>query len=143
LCQKVHIEEDPEATQDPVRPSHHQALHVQYQNNLDQGDRLFITLHWKTTQKSQGTQTISQRFTEAAEATHMTHFEDYIVQPIPRVQKTSLLKSPLMNSQIRRNGTMPSELVPDAHKFRTKVNPWRPVNEKQLDEFLEENLNRQ
>ena len=35
------------------------------------------------------------------------------------------------------------ELVPDAHNFSTKVYPLAPVKQKQLDEFLDENLKSQ
>src|SRR5467141_3360794 len=75
--------------------------------DLDRGNQLFIGFIGEHLEEVKATQTISQRLAEAAEGPCMTHFEDIVPKPYQEF-KDILPKSPLKNSWIRRNGTMPS-----------------------------------
>ena len=85
---------------------------------------------------------ISQRLAEAAEGTHMTHFEDIVPKPYQEFKdifaKESFDELPDWNKWDHA-----IELILDAQKFSTKVYPLAPVEQKQLDEFLKENLKSQ
>jgi len=53
------------------------------------------------------TQTILQKLAEAEGDTHLTHFEDTVLQPYQEFRVVIAKESIMMNSQIGRNGTMP------------------------------------
>ena len=82
---------------------------------------------------------ISQRLTEAAEGTHMTCFEDIVPKPYQEF-KDVFAKESFDKLPDWKKWDHAIELVPDTQTFSTKVYPLVPVEQTQLDEFLEENL---
>ena len=85
------------------------------------------------------TETISQRLMEAAEGTRMKHFKDIVPKPYQEF-KDIFAKESFYELLDQKNWDHAIELIPDTQMFSTKVYPLVPVKQKQLDEFLEENL---
>ena len=82
---------------------------------------------------------ISQKLAEATEGTRSTRFEDIIPKPYQEF-KDIFTKECFNKIQDRKKWDHAIKLIPDAQMFSTKVYPLDPVKQKQLDEFLEENL---
>ena len=85
------------------------------------------------------TQTISQRLAEAAEGPRKTRFEDIVPKPYQEF-KDVFAKESFDELPDRKKWDHAIELIPDAQTFSTKVYQLAPVEQKQLDEFLDENL---
>ena len=85
------------------------------------------------------TQTISQQLAEVSGDTQSTCFEDLVPEPYQGFKgvfsKESFDKLPKW-----KQWDHTIELVPDTQTFSTKVYPFSPVEQKQLNEFLDENL---
>src|SRR5882724_8126065 len=84
-------------------------------------------------------QTISQGLAEAVGEAHSMHFEDIVPQPYQEF-KDVFTKESFDELPDWKTWDHAIELIPDAQMFSTKVYPLEPVEQKQLDEFLEENL---
>ena len=82
---------------------------------------------------------ISQRLAEAAEGTHTTHFKDIVPKPYQEF-KDIFVKESFDELPDQKKWDHAIELILDAQMFSTKVYPLAPVEQKQLDEFLDKNL---
>src|SRR5882724_6857102 len=81
---------------------------------------------------------ISQKLTEVAGEAHLTHFD---IVPKPYQEFTDVLSNESFDELLDQNKWHHTiELVPNAQTFSTKVYPLALVKQKQLDNFLEENL---
>ena len=80
--------------------------------------------------------------TEAAEGTCSTCFKDIVPKPYKEF-KDVFTKESFNELPDCKKWDHAIELIPDAQMFSTKVYPLAPVEQKQLDEFLEENLKSQ
>ena len=109
---------------------------------LDEDDWLTVWFTGAWSEEIGATQTISQKLVEASGGAPSKCFEDIVPQPYQGFRdvfaKESLNKLPNWKPWDHA-----IELVPDAHNFSTKVYPLAPVEQKQLDEFLDENLKSQ
>jgi len=87
------------------------------------------------------TQTISQKLAEAAGEAHSTCFEDIVPKPYQEF-KAIFAKESFDKLLDWKKWDHTIELVPNTQTFSTKVYPLGLVKQeqKQLDEFLEENL---
>src|SRR5882672_5089021 len=85
---------------------------------------------------------ISQRLAEAEEGTRMTCFEDIVPKPYQEF-KDIFAKESFNKLPDQKKWDDAIKLIPDAQTFSTKVYPLAPVEQKQLDEFLDENLKSQ
>src|SRR5882672_11164066 len=90
------------------------------QDDLNQGDRLFICFIGESSEDVKATQMISQRLAEAAEGTHMTHFEDIVPKPYHEF-KDVFTKESFNKLPDWKQGDHAIRLVPDAQTFSTKV----------------------
>src|SRR5882724_2067515 len=82
---------------------------------------------------------ISQKLAEAAEGTRSMCFEDIVPKPYQEFRDVFYKES--FNELLNwKKWDHAIKLIPDAQMFSTKVYPLVPVEQKQLDEFLEENL---
>src|SRR5882724_9832925 len=88
------------------------------------------------------TQTISQKLTEASCDNHSTHFEDIVPKPYQEFQDV-FAKEVFNKLPNQKQWDHVIELIPIASNFSTKVYPLSPVEQKQLDKFLDENLKSQ
>src|SRR5882724_10625353 len=82
---------------------------------------------------------ISQKLTEAAGGTQSTRFKDIVPEPYQEF-KDVFTKESFNELLDRKKWDHAIELVLDTQMFSTKVYLLAPVEQKQLDEFLEENL---
>src|SRR5882672_9308320 len=85
---------------------------------------------------------ISQRLVEAAQGTCTTFFQDIAPKPSQEV-KDVFAKESFNELLDQKKWDHAIELIPDAQTFSTKVYPLALVEQKQLDEFLDENLKSQ
>ena len=88
------------------------------------------------------TQTISQRLTEAAGEAHSTCFEDIIPKPYQEF-KDVFAKEYFNELLDQKKWDHAIELIPDSQAFSYRVNPLAPGEQKQLDDFLDENMKSQ
>src|SRR5882672_9745344 len=79
---------------------------------------------------------ISQRLMEAAEGTRMTRFKDIVPKPYQEF-KDVFAKESFNELLDQKKWDHAIEIVPDAQTFSTKVYLLEPVEQKQLDDFLE------
>src|SRR5882724_8419685 len=138
-CQKVHIEEVPEGWTEPNKTEPPPGFACPDPGDLDRGDRLFIHFIDKHSAEVKATQMISQKLAEATEGTCSTHFEDIVPKPYQEF-KDVFAKESFDKLPEWKKWDHAIELVPNAHTFSTKVYPLAPVEQKQLDDFLKENL---
>jgi len=111
-------------------------------DELDEGNRLLIRFVGARSEQIRATQTISQKLAEAAGGTLSTHFED-IVPKLYQEFRDVFAKESFNELPDWKQWDHTIKLVPDARNFSTKVYPLAPVEQKQLDEFLDENLKSQ
>jgi len=135
----VHIEEVPEGWTELNKTGPPPGFACPDPDNLDQGDRLFIHFIGKHSEEVKVTQRISQKLVEAAGGTRSTCFEDIVPKPYQEF-KNVFAKESFDELLDRKKWDHAIELVLDAQMFSTKVYPLAPVEQKQLDVFLEENL---
>jgi len=88
------------------------------------------------------TQAISQRLVESEEGTCTTCFEDIVPKPYQQF-KDVFSKESFEELPDQKKWDHAIKLIPDAQTFSTKIYPLVPVEQKQLDEFLEENIKSQ
>jgi len=88
------------------------------------------------------TQTISQKLVAASGGTSSTCFKDIVPQPYQEFQDV-FAKESFDELPNRKQWDHAIELILDPHNFSTKVHPMAPVEQKQLDEFLDKNLKSQ
>src|SRR5467141_2360613 len=138
-CRKVHIKEVPEDQPGPSETEPPPGFACPDPDDLDRGDRLFVQFIGEHSEEVRATQTISQRLAEAAEGPHKTCFEDIVPKPYQEF-KDVFTKESFDKLPDRKKWDHAIELIPDAQMFSTKVYPLAPVEQKQLDEFLDENL---
>src|SRR5882724_4888120 len=142
LHQRVHVEEVPEFESTCMEAEPSPGSTQPDPDELDECDRLLVRFIGAQSEEIRATQTISQKLAEAAGGTSSTCFEDIVPKPYPEFwdifAKESFDKLP-DQKQWDHN----IELVPDACNFSTKVYPLAPVKQKQLIEFLNENLKSQ
>jgi len=72
----------------------------------------------------------------------LTCFEDIVPKPYQEFQDV-FAKESFDELPNLKQWDHAIELVPDTHNFSTKVYPLAPVEQKQLDEFLDDNLKSQ
>ena len=111
-------------------------------DGLDKDDQLFIWFIGAQAEEIGATQTISQKLTEASGGALSKCFEDIVPQLYQEFQDV-FAKESFNELPDQKQWDHAIELVPDAHNFSTKVYPLAPVKQKQLDEFLDENLKSQ
>ena len=137
--QKVHIEEVPEGQSGPSKTEPPPGFACPNLDYLNQGNQLFVHFIGEHSEEVKATQTISKRLAEAAEGPHMTCFEDIVPKPYQEF-KDVFAKESFDELPDLKKWDHAIELIPDAQMFSTKVYPLEPVEQKQLDEFLDENL---
>src|SRR5882724_5289291 len=138
-CQKVHIEEVPEGWAEPNKAEPPPGFAHPDPDDLDRGNQLFICFIGEHSEEVKATQMISQKLVEAAEGTHSTHFKDIVPKPYQEF-KDVFTKESFNELLDRKKWDHAIELILDTQMFSTKVYLLAPVEQKQLDEFLEENL---
>src|SRR5882724_10956098 len=142
LHRQVHVEEVPESEFTRIEAKPSPGFARLDPDELDEGDRLLIWFVGARPEEIRATQTISQKLAEAAGGTSSTCFENIVPKPYQEFQdvfaKESFDKLP---DQKQWDHTI--KLVPDTCNFSTKVYPLAPVKQKQLDEFLDENIKSQ
>jgi len=138
----VHIEEVPEGQAEPNKAKLPPGFACPDPDYLDQGDRLFVCFIGKHSEEVKATQMISQKLAEATEGTCSTHFKDIVPKPYQEF-KDIFAKESFNELPDQKKWDHSITLVLDAQMFSTKVYPLAPVKQKQLDEFLEENLKSQ
>src|SRR5882724_3392571 len=138
-CQKVHIEEVPEGQTEPNKTEPPPGFAHPDPDDLDRGDRLFICFIDEHSAEVKATQTISQKLAEATEGTCSMCFEDIVPKPYQEF-KDIFAKEAFNELPDRKKWDHAIKLIPDAQMFSMKVYPLVPVEQKQLDDFLEENL---
>jgi len=104
-----------------------------------QGDRLFVHFMGEHWEEIQATQMISQKLAEVAGEAHSTCFEDIVPKPYQEF-KDVFAKGSFDELPDRKQWDHNIKLIPNAQMFSTKVYPLSPVKQKQLDDFLDENL---
>src|SRR5882724_8062437 len=138
-CQKVHIEEVPEGWTEPNKTEPPPGFAHPDPDDLDRGDRLFVCFIDEHSADVKATQTISQKLAEPAEGTHSTRFEDIVPKPYQEF-KDVFAKESFDELPDHKKWDHAIELILNAQMFSMKVYPLAPVEQEQLDEFLEENL---
>src|SRR5882724_5749939 len=138
-CQKVHIEEVSEGRIEPNKTKPPPGFAHPDPDDLDRGDRLFICFIDEHSTEVKATQTISKKFAKPTEGTCSTSFEDMVPKPYQEF-KDIFAKESFNELPDHKKWDHAIELIPDAQMFSMKVYPLAPVKQKQLDEFLEENL---
>ena len=88
---------------------------------------------------TRATQTVSQTLSEAAMEAHSTCFEDIVPKPYQEF-KDIFAKESFNDLLDQKKWDHAIELVPDSQAFSTKVYPLVPVEQKQLDNFLDQSL---
>ena len=81
---------------------------------------------------------MSQKLSGVEGETHVTFFEDIV--PKHYQEFKDLLAKESFDELLDWKWEHAMELVPDSQTFSTKVYPLAPVEQKQLDNFLDENL---
>ena len=76
---------------------------------------------------------------KAAREPHSAHFKDIVLKPYQEF-KDVFTKESFDELLDWKKWDHAIELVPDSQAFSTKVYPLAPVEQKQLDDFLDENL---
>src|SRR5882724_4487798 len=109
---------------------------------MNQDDQIFIRFIDTWSEDIKATQTISQKLTEASGDNHSTHFEDMVRKPYQEFRDV-FAKEVFGELPNWKQWDHTIELVPYASNFSTKVYPLSPVEQKQLDEFLDKNLKSQ
>jgi len=84
---------------------------------------------------------VSQRLAEAEGEAHSMCFEDIVPIPYQEFQDV-FAKESFDELPNQKKWGHAIELVPESQVFNTKVYPLVPVKQKQLDDFLDENLKR-
>src|SRR6267142_2705854 len=96
-------------------------------------------LHLRALRRGQGHSDDHRRLSEATEGPHMMRFEDIVPKPYQEF-KDVFAKESFDELPDRKKWDHAIKLIPDAQMFSTKVYPLAPVEQKKLDEFLDENL---
>ena len=128
-----------EATQDEDKST--KDLRSQHMHSLlEGGDRLFMAFTESLYEKVDATSTLSQHLSEkAAESIPVKSFKDLVPKPYQEFKdifsKESFDKLPL-----HKPWDHVIELIQGAKLFSMKVYPMSPIEKKELDSFLEENL---
>jgi len=93
-----------------------------------------------SSERVRATSTISTRLAEVAKETSQpAHLDDLIPRPYQAFREV-FSKESFDELPDWKEWDHTIELTPDAQNFSTKVYPMSPVEQKELDEFLEENL---
>src|SRR5882724_7669304 len=109
---------------------------------MSQDDQIFVQFIDIWSEDIKATQTISQKLAEASGDNHSTRFEDIVPKPYQEFQDV-FAKEAFDKLPNWKQWDHTIELIPDASNFSTKVYPLSPVEQKQLDEFLDKNLKSQ
>src|SRR5882724_4333701 len=109
---------------------------------MSQDDQIFIQFIDTQSEDIRAAQTISQKLAEASGDNHSTHFKDIVPKPYQEFRDVFSKEAfdKLLNWK-QWDHTI--KLVPNASNFSTKVYPLSPVEQKQLDEFLDKNIKSQ
>src|SRR5882724_11579445 len=142
LHQWVHVEEVPESESTHMEAEPSPGFARLDPDELDEDNRLLIQFVGTRSEEIRATQTISQKLAEAAGGTSSTHFEDIVPKPYQEFRDV-FAKESFDELPDQKQWDHAIELVPDTRNFSTKVYPLAPVEQKQLDEFLDENLKSQ
>src|SRR5882724_13103700 len=142
LHRRVHVEEVPESESTCMEAEPSPGFARLDPDKLDEGDRLLILFVGTQSEEIRATQTISQKLAKAAGGTLSTCFKDIVPKPYQEFRDV-FTKESFDELPNRKQWNHAIELVPDAQNFSTKVYPLAPVEQKQLDEFLDENLKSQ
>jgi len=108
-------------------------------DEMTQGDRLFVCFISEQLEEVRAAQTISQKLVEVVEETCSTHFEDIVPKPYQKF-KDALAKESFDKFPDQKKWDLAIKLVPDSQMFSTKVCPLVLIEQKQLNDFLNENL---
>ena len=109
---------------------------------MSQGDCLFVHFMGHELEEVRATQTISQRLAEAAGEAHSMCFKDIVSKPY-QVFKDIFTKESFNELPDWKKWDHAIKFAPDSQAFSTKVNPMALVEQKLLDDFLDENLKSQ
>jgi len=142
LHQRVHVEDVPEFESTHMEAEPSPGFVRPDPDELDESDQLLIQFIGARSEEIRATQTISQKLAKAAGGTLSTCFED-IVPKLYQEFRDIFAKESFDELPNRKQWDHAIKLVPDTHNFSTKVYPLAPVKQKQLDEFLDENLKSQ
>src|SRR5882724_8890804 len=142
LHRQVHVEEVPESESTHMEAETSPGFTRPDPDEIDEGDRLLIWFVGTWSEEIRVTQTISQKLAEAVGGTSSTCFEDIVPKPYQEFWDI-FAKESFDELPGQKQWDHAIELVPDTHNFSTKVYPLAPVEQKQLDEFLDENLKSQ
>jgi len=125
--------EDSEEDETPLR-----ICRVEY----EQGDRLFMTriLSEPTTKNLRATSTISQKLAEGARRASETRKGLFTLPDCVKGFKSVFAKEDFDILLEHRQWEHTIELIPGSEPKSSKVYPLSPVEQKELDSFLEENL---
>jgi len=105
----------------------------------DKDDQLLVWFIGAWPEEIRATQTISQKLAKALGGASSTCFEDTVPKLYQEFQDV-FAKESFDELPNWKQWDHAIELIPDTHNFSTKVYPLAPVKQKQLDEFLNENL---
>src|SRR5882724_6323930 len=139
LHRRVHIEEVPESESTRMEAEPSPGFVRPDPDELDEGNRLLIRFVGARSEQIRATQTISQKLAKAVGGTSSTHFEDIVPKPYQEFWDV-FAKESFDELPDWKQWDHTIKLVPNACNFSTKVYPLAPVKQKQLDEFLDENL---
>jgi|SRR5882724_2205105 len=139
--QRVHIEEVPEDQPEPTKPRPPSGFTQLDMDEMSQGEKLFVCFIGHGAEVG-ASQTVSQRLAEAAGETHSMCFKDIVPKPYQEF-KDIFAKESFDELPDWKKWDHTIELVPYSQVFSTKVYPLAPVKQKQLDDFLDENLKSQ
>jgi len=141
-CQQVHIEEVLEDRPEPTGLRQPPSFMHPDLDEMSQGDQLFIHFMGHEPEEVRGAQTISQRLAEAAGEAHSMCFEDIVPKPYQEF-KDVFAKESFDELPDQKRWDNAIELALESQEFITKVYPLALVKQKQLDDFLDENLKSQ
>lgn len=111
------------------------------QDELEEGDRLFVTQIYPDQEQINATSSVSQRLAEESkkQGSQTKSFEELVPQEYHQF-KDVFSKESFDQLPERKPWDHAIELKPGSEPFRSKIYPLSPNEQKELDAFLEENL---
>ena len=109
-------------------------------DEMSWGDWLFVCFMGHGPEEVRATQTIYQGLAEAAGEAWSMCFEDIVPKPYQEF-KDVFSKESFNELLDWKKWDHAIELIQDSQALCTKINPLAPVKQKQLDDFLDKNLN--
>jgi len=143
LHQWVHVEEFPDSQPEHTRTELPPRFACPDSDEWDKDDWLLVWFIGAQPEEITATQNISQKLAKTSEGASLTHFEDIVPKPCQEFRDVFFTKESFDELPNQQQWDHAIELAPDAHNFSTKVYPLAPVEQKQLDKFLDENLKSQ